>query len=79
MDWVIKVVQPIYRVLRYADQQKPATVAGLVAKTYELQFELKEVLKEDDATYNRIMEIVNRRIVMLKQRTYIVPGKYILL
>nr|CCI55460.1 PH01B001E05.16 [Phyllostachys edulis] len=56
MDWVIKVVEPIYRLLRFVDQQKPATVEGMIAKIYELQFELKDILKEDQATYAHVIE-----------------------
>ena len=75
MHWVIKVVEPIYRLLSFADQQRPATVAGLIGKTYELKHELEDALTDDQDTYDRVMEVVNKRVSMLKNRTYVIAGK----
>jgi hypothetical protein len=77
MELVLKCVSPLYFILRYADQQKNASISGFLEKAvcaiHEICANLSD--RKHKNLLDRTLEIVIRRIDYLLSGTLMVAGK----
>jgi hypothetical protein len=77
MELVLKCVSPLYFILRYADQQKNASISGFLEKAvcaiHEIRANLSD--RKHKNLLDRTLEIVIRRIDYLLSGTLMVAGK----
>ena len=77
MELVLKAVSPIYTVLRFADQQKNATVSGFLEKMTRAVKDISTNLS--DRRHKDLLDswkqIINKRLHYLLNDTLIVAGK----
>jgi hypothetical protein len=63
MELVLKAVTPIYYVLRFADQQKSASISGFLLKMLKVVDDIRATLSNKEDLYDRIMEVINTRLL----------------
>ncbi|CAN6353633.1 unnamed protein product [Urochloa humidicola] len=73
VEVVLKTVTPLYSVLRFADQQKNATISGFIPKMIKAQSDIFATLKHDERVakkfLNGVIGVINRRTRYLVNTT----------
>ncbi|XP_062217237.1 uncharacterized protein LOC133917347 [Phragmites australis] len=69
MELVLKAVTPIYYVLRFADQQKSASISGFLPKMLKVIDGIHATLSNKEELRDRIMEVINTRLRYLLNET----------
>jgi hypothetical protein len=62
MDYIIKTVEPIYRMLRFADQDKKLNMGDVVMAYQQMKTELESYFGSNVHTWNEYKEILDNRI-----------------
>jgi hypothetical protein len=75
MELVLNAVTPIYTVLRYADQQKNATIAGFLPKIMTAMAQIRGNLSKEKDLLDRIVGVIKKRLKYMVDDTLIVAGK----
>jgi hypothetical protein len=75
MELVLNAVTPIYIVLRYADQQKNATIAGILPKMMTTMAQIRGNLSKEKDLLDRIVRVIKKRLKYMLDDTLIVAGK----
>jgi hypothetical protein len=71
----LNAVTPIYTVLRYADQQKNATIAGFLPKIMTAMAQIRGNLSKEKDLLDRIVGVIKKRLKYMVDDTLIVAGK----
>ncbi|XP_051227163.1 uncharacterized protein [Lolium perenne] len=74
VKWVINALEPIYCLLCYADQQKGSSISGFMSRSISVHHELQERLGSGSSDFNRIMDVVNTRLTMLKSDNFMIAA-----
>lgn len=74
MELVLNAVTPIYTVLRYADQQKNATIAGFLPKMMTAMAQIRGNLSKEKALLDRIVGVIKKRLKYMLNDTLIVAA-----
>ncbi|CAM0953229.1 unnamed protein product [Alopecurus aequalis] len=74
MKWVLDAVTPIYKLLRYADREKNATISGFIPTQCTTSLEMSELFKGDDYNYNRFFDVLNKRLRMMRHDSHLVAA-----
>jgi hypothetical protein len=75
MELVLNAVTQIYTVLRYADQQKNATIAGFLPKMMTTMAQIRGNLSKEKDLLDRIVGVIKKRLKYMVDDTLIVAGK----
>ncbi|PWZ25804.1 hypothetical protein Zm00014a_032921 [Zea mays] len=78
MELVLNAVTPIYTVLRYADQQKNATIAGFLPKIMTAMAQIRGNLSKEKDLLDRIVGVIKKRLKYMVDDTLIVAGNPIM-
>ncbi|PWZ13055.1 hypothetical protein Zm00014a_024124 [Zea mays] len=78
MELVLNAVTPIYTVLRYADQQKNATIAGFLPKMMTAMAQIRGNLSKEKDLLDRIIRVIKKRLKYMLDDTLIVAGNPIM-
>ncbi|PWZ08530.1 hypothetical protein Zm00014a_022984 [Zea mays] len=74
MELVLNAVTPIYTVLRYADQQKNATIAGFLPKMMTAMTQIRGNLSKEKDLLDRIIRVIKKRLKYMLDDTLIVAA-----
>ncbi|XP_035823134.1 uncharacterized protein [Zea mays] len=74
MELVLNAVTPIYTVLRYADQQKNATIAGFLPKIMTAMAQIRGNLSKEKDLLDRIVGVIKKRLKYMVDDTLIVAA-----
>jgi hypothetical protein len=77
MEKVLKVVSPIYSVLRLADQQKSVSISSFLSKMMSAMAKIRSNLGDDHINKNmcdRLMQVINRRLDYMLNDTLMLVG-----
>ncbi|XP_008644965.2 uncharacterized protein [Zea mays] len=74
MELVLNAVTPIYTVLRYADQQKNATIAGFLPKMMTAMAQIRGNLSKEKDLLDRIIRVIKKRLKYMLDDTLIVAA-----
>lgn len=74
MELVLNAVTPIYTVLRYADEQKNATIAGFLPKMMTAMAQIRGNLSKEKALLDRIVGVIKKRLKYMLNDTLIVAA-----
>ena len=75
MELVLNAVTPIYTVLRYADQQKNATIARFLPKMMAAMAQIRGNLSQEKDLLDRIVGVIKKRLKYILDGTLIVAGR----
>ncbi|PWZ34176.1 hypothetical protein Zm00014a_011595 [Zea mays] len=78
MELVLNAVTPIYTVLRYANQQKNATIAGFLPKIMTAMAQIRGNLSKEKDLLDRIVGVIKKRLKYMVDDTLIVAGNPIM-
>jgi hypothetical protein len=79
MEKVLKVVSPIYSVLRLADQQKSVSISSFLPKMMSDMVKIRANLGDDPINKNmcdRLMQVINRRLDYMLNGTLMLAGMW---
>lgn len=71
MELVLTAVKPIYIVLRFADQQRNATISGFLPKMISVLGDIRANLCQKQNLRDRVLQVVNKRLRYLLNETLI--------
>jgi hypothetical protein len=75
VKWVLGAVTPIYKLLRYADREKNATISGFIPTSCRSAQDISErFCGRDDYSYNRFVDVMEKRLAMMRDDTHLVAG-----
>jgi hypothetical protein len=77
MDYIIKTVEPIYKMLRFADQDKKPNMGDVVMAYQRMKTELESYFGNNVHTWNEYKEILDNRIRDVYWGTYVGAGKIV--
>ena len=85
LDWwngfgyILKTVEPIYRFLRFADEDKKPNMGDVVMRYQNMKAELESFFAKDRSTWHEYEKILDRRMQAVYTDTYIGAGMLITL
>jgi len=71
---VVKTVEPLYAFLRFADQNKFPNFSEVLMRYHIMKLEYDSLFRDDRASFNEYIEIVNRRMHDVSNGTYMNAG-----
>ncbi|EEC66678.1 hypothetical protein OsI_32980 [Oryza sativa Indica Group] len=71
MELVLTAVRPIYIILRFADQQRNATISGFLPKMISVLGDIRANLCQKQNLRDRVLQVVNKRLRYLLNETLI--------
>ena len=74
MKRVVKSVEPLYAFLRFADQNKFSNFSEVLMRYHIMKLEYDSLFRDDKASFDEYMEIVNRRMHDVSNGTYMNAG-----
>ena len=78
MELVLKVVGPLFCVLRYADQQKNGTISGFLPKMIqaynEITGKIKQIKHGKGDFHKKVAEVISKRLLYILNGTIIHAG-----
>ncbi|KAM0827243.1 hypothetical protein ACQ4PT_068324 [Festuca glaucescens] len=74
VEWVLNVVRPIYKVLRYADSQVAGSLAGFMPRIMQARHELSSLFEEGSADQKKYLDVVDKRVTHLCDDTLMVAA-----
>jgi hypothetical protein len=77
MDYIIKTVEPIYKMLRFADQDSKPNMGDVVMAYLQMKAELESYFGNNVHTWNEYKEILDNRIHDVYRGTYVGAGKIV--
>jgi hypothetical protein len=77
MDYIIKTVEPIYKMLRFADQDSKPNMGDVVMAYQQMKAELQSYFRNNVHTWNEYKEILDNRIRDVYWGTYVGAGKIV--
>jgi hypothetical protein len=77
MDYIIKTVEPIYKMLRFTDQDKKPNMGDVVMAYQQMKTELESYFGNNVHTWNEYKEILDNRIRDVYWGTYVGVGKIV--
>jgi hypothetical protein len=77
LDYIIKTVEPVYKMLRFADQDKQPNMGDVVMAFQEMKHELESYFGSNVSTWNEYKQILDNRIRDLYYGTYVGVGKIV--
>ncbi|KAM3275626.1 hypothetical protein ACQJBY_044160 [Aegilops geniculata] len=76
LEWVLAVLEPLYKALRYADTQKRCTLSGFKKSMMMAIQKLESHLDGGSQMFHRVMSKVSKRIDAMQEGTLLVAGSY---
>jgi len=76
MKYIIDTVQPIYKFLRFADQDKKPNMCEVVMAYQNMKQELRSLFGTNISTLKEYIEVVDGRLGDVFLGTYVGPGKH---
>ena len=76
LEWVLAVLEPLYKALRYADTQKRCTLSGFKKSMMTAIQKLESHLGGGSQMFHRVMSKVSKRIDAMQEGTLLVAGSY---
>ena len=77
MKYIIDTVQPIYKFIRFADQDKRPNLCEIVMAYQTMKRELRSFFGTNVFTLKEYVEVVDERLDDVFIDTYVGPGKTI--
>uniref|UniRef100_A0ACD5ZC18 Uncharacterized protein n=1 Tax=Avena sativa TaxID=4498 RepID=A0ACD5ZC18_AVESA len=74
LEWVLNVLEPLYKALRYADTQKKCTLSGFKKSIMSAINEMEAHLGAGSEMFNRVMSKVSKRIDAMQENTLMVAA-----
>ena len=71
---VVDSVQPLYAFLRFADSDKSPNFSEVLLRYHMVKMEYETLFKDDRVSYDKYMEVVNRRMHTFSNDTYFNAG-----
>ena len=76
LKYIIDTVQPIYKFLRFADQDKKPNMCEVVMAYQTMKQELQSYFRTNVSTLKEYIEVVDERLGDVFIGTYVGPGKH---
>jgi hypothetical protein len=77
LDYIIKTVEPIYKMLRFGDQDKKPNMGDVVMAFQEMKHELESYFGSNVSTWNEYKQILDNRIRGVYYGMYVGAGKIV--
>ena len=79
LKYIINTVQPVYKLLRFADQDKKPNLCDVVYAFQTCKNELESFFRRNVSTWNEYRQILDARIRDVYHGTYVGAGKNVLI
>jgi hypothetical protein len=77
LKYIIDTVQPVYKFLRFADQDKRPTLCDVVMEFQNMKAEMESFFSRNTSTWNEYNNILEARIRDVYIGTYVGAGKHV--